>query len=440
MINASETRKERKMGDKSEQHNNKVRKPRDLVIPDLRNETEREYQYSKRPYQRDYLRGTEWDREERKEDTTRNTVSQNKQKSRKSNASSTKGRNRKNTKTTEKQPQKKITKNRRKNRKKTTSKIILTVACICAIIMGNIAGRWNAQLDQVLNQRKKGGVDLQEVKVDEGTLNQDSNIINILLVGADKRESWTEAGRSDCTMIATIDKKHKCLKLTSLMRDMYIDIPNHGKDKFNAAYSYGGISLLYQTIAYNFDLHLDGYIIVDFAAFKEVVRKLGGVKVNLTDAEANYLIKAYKKGPEAKVKPGLHKMSARQVLAYVRIRQDAAADFGRTQRQRNVMQAILTEVKTKSITEIMNLTGNLMKYVTTDLSNDEIYSYVKSVVMMGTTTLEQKRIPVDNSFKEERMGTQLVLVPDLTTNKQELQEFLFEYPEESSTNSQKKAD
>ena len=81
-----------------------------------------------------------------------------------------------------------------------------------------------------------------------------------------------------------------------------------------------------------------------------------------------------------------------------------------------------------------------MKYVTTDLSNDEIYSYVKSVVMMGTTTLEQKRIPVDNSFKEERMGTQLVLVPDLTTNKQELQEFLFEYPEESSTNSQKKAD
>ena len=126
-------------------------------------------------------------------------------------------------------------------------------------------------------------------------------------------------------------------------------------------------------------------------------------------------------------------MNARQVLAYVRIRQDAAADFGRTQRQRNVMQAILTEVKTKSITEIMDLTGNLMKYVTTDLSNDEIYSYVKSVVMMGTTTLEQKRIPVDNSFKEERIGTQLVLVPDLTTNKQELQEFLFQYSGKDNT-------
>ena len=174
-------------------------------------------------------------------------------------------------------------------------------------------------------------------------------------------------------------------------------------------------------------------MVVDFAAFKEVIRKLGGVKINLTDAEANYLVKAYKKGTEAKVKPGLHKLNARQALAYVRIRQDAAADFGRTQRQRNVMQAILTEAKTKSVSEIMDLTGTLMKYVTTDLDNDTIYSYVKSLVMMGTTELEQKRIPVDNSYSSQRIGTQLVLVTDVDKNKQELQDFLFQYAGKDDT-------
>ena len=68
---------------------------------------------------------------------------------------------------------------------------------------------------------------------------------------------------------------------------LYIEIPNHGTNKFNASYSYGGIALLYQTIAYNFDLKLDGYIIVDFSAFKKVINKLGGVEIELTEAEAN---------------------------------------------------------------------------------------------------------------------------------------------------------
>ncbi len=425
------------MGDNSDQ-NQKKRQNRDFIIPDLRNETDRQYQYSKRPYQREYLSGTEWDREEK--DTTRKSGGNTNKKSRQNKvgkkklnpthakaAKRNKNRYKKNNNT--KQP----TPNSRRNSRKLVGRIIMAVACVCAVILGNIAGRWNTQINQALNQRNTNGVNLQEVTIDEGSLSQDSEIINILLVGADKRESWSEAGRSDCVMIATIDKKHKCLKLTSLMRDMYVEIPNHGKDKFNAAYSYGGISLLYQTIAYNFDLRLDGYVVVDFAAFKEVIRKLGGVKINLTDAEANYLVKAYKKGTEAKVKPGLHKLNARQALAYVRIRQDAAADFGRTQRQRNVMQAILTEAKTKSVSEIMDLTGTLMKYVTTDLDNDTIYSYVKSLVMMGTTELEQKRIPVDNSYSSQRIGTQLVLVTDVDKNKQELQDFLFQYAGKNDT-------
>ena len=419
-----------------------------VSIPDFRKETQREYEYSKRPYQRDYLKGTDWDREttakEREKNVEmgrRNTRKQSngpqknrqnayrqvnslqpkKVHSQKVSATASKGKAKK------AKPSSKVLEKRKRMRKKIFARAGIAVLCLSSILVGNFLGKMHARFNKTLNMRNKASFDLSEVVVDESKLTYDTKIKNILIVGADKRESWSESGRSDCVMIATIDGKHQRLKLTSLMRDMYIDIPNHGKDKFNAAYSYGGISLLYQTIAYNFDLQLDGYVLVDFAAFKNVIRKLGGVEVSLTKAEADYLVKAYKHGSEAKVVPGMQNLNGKQALAYTRIRQDAAADFGRTARQRTVMQAILTKAKTKSSSQLLDLAGTVMPYITTDLSNDEIYGCLQDVVTMGITTMDQQRIPLDNSFTQQRINNQAVLVPDLATNKQALQEFIFDY-------------
>ena len=248
------------------------------------------------------------------------------------------------------------------------------------------------------------------------------------MVGADKRKAWKEAGRSDSVMIATMDLKHKQLKLTSLMRDMYVKIPGHGENRFNAAYSFGGVSLLYQTIAENFGIKLDGYVVVDFAAFKEVINTIGGVEIELTDAEYQYLVKAYaNKDDSAKyVKPGLNLMNGNQALAYTRIRQDAKADFGRTQRQRNVLQSIFTKVKGMSIGELKDLMNKILPSIVTDLTNDEITSYLLSVVMMGTTKFEQMRIPVDNSFQDAKIRGMAVLVLDFQKNQEALRNFIFE--------------
>lgn len=299
--------------------------------------------------------------------------------------------------------------------------------CCVAVVLGCVAGQLRARLDATLNMRAKSTVDLQEVVVDESKLASDTDIINILIVGVDKRPTWSEAGRSDCVMVGTLDKKHNRLKLTSLMRDMYVDIPNHGKAKFNAAYSYGGVKLLYQTIAYNFDLQLDGYVLVDFAAFLKVIKKIGGVEVTLTEAEANYLIKAYKHGTVTKVVPGKQVLNAKQALAYTRIRQDAAGDFGRTARQRTVMQAIFAKAKSKSSSELLGVAETVMPYITTDLSNDEILDFLTDTIRMGTLEIDQKRIPVDNSYGQQRINNQAVLVPDLDRNKQELKDFIFSY-------------
>ena len=128
----------------------------------------------------------------------------------------------------------------------------------------------------------------------------------------------------------------------------------------------------------------------------------------------------------------MQNLNGKQALAYTRIRQDAAADFGRTARQRTVIQALFTKAKTKSYTQLVDLAGTVMPYITTDLSNEEIFGYMSDVIRMGTTTIDQKRIPVDNSYVQQRINTQCVLAPDLTVNKKELQDFIFRYKGEET--------
>lgn len=308
-------------------------------------------------------------------------------------------------------------------------RFLMVTLFLAAILCGYGVARVQYEIDATLNlMDRTSEMTLSEVNVDGKKLVSEDKIINILLVGADKRESWKEAGRSDSVMIATLDMKHKELKLTSLMRDMYVAIPGYEDTKFNAAYSYGGISLLYQTIAENFGIRLDGYVIVDFAAFKDVINTMGGVDIELTEAEYQYLVTAYAHNNNSvkKVKPGRNKLNGTQALAYTRIRQDAQGDFGRTQRQRNVLQAIFKEAKSMSISELKKLAESVLPNVVTDVSNNQIYSYMTAVIMMGTTEIKQMRIPVDNGYYQDRIHNQAVLVVDWEINREALRNFIFE--------------
>lgn len=315
---------------------------------------------------------------------------------------------------------------KKKHRKKVLKRVILMTAVVLAVFVGNAVGRVQAQLNSMLNKMNRDtSADLSNASVDDSLLVYDKDVINILLVGSDKRASWTEPGRSDSTMIATLDLKNKRLKLTSLMRDMYVNVPGYGQDRFNAAYSFGGVKLLYETIASNFGIKLDGYAVVDFTAFKMVINTLGGVEIELTDAEQQYLTTAYKKGSVLKLKPGVNNMNGVQALAYTRIRQDAQGDFGRTERQRKVLQSIFGEVKAMSFSEIISLGEKIMPYISTDLTNEEITSYMKSVVMLGTTQIDQMRIPVDDSYTQDRIRNMAVLIPDMAVNTAALNDFIF---------------
>lgn len=268
-------------------------------------------------------------------------------------------------------------------------------------------------------------VDKEAMSSGEELLESDE-IINILLVGADKRESWTEAGRSDSCMIATIDLKHKKLKLASLMRDMYVDIPGYGMHKFNAAYSYGGVKLLYKTIVKNFGIKVQGYAIVDFAAFKKVIDALGGVNIKLTQEEYDILMSRYHKTSVLKLKPGINKMNGTQALAYCRLRQDKNADFGRTGRQRYVLNQILKKMKSKPKKKWVKVLKVALPEITTDLSEKEIMNYMLNVYLIGNTEVEQFRVPIDGTYYDQRVDGASVLGIDIEPNKKALEDFIFE--------------
>ena len=289
---------------------------------------------------------------------------------------------------------------------------------------------------------------LSSVDLSKYELASDTEIINILLVGADKNNDEQNAKgverRSDSMMIATLDVKHGELKVTSLMRDMYVEIPGYSKNKLNAAYSYGGIKLLYKTIAQNFGISMDGYMEVNFDAFVNVIDEIGGVEVTLTESEAeglqttNYI---RRKKNRKKVKVGTQVFNGYQALGYCRIRHGKKQangrmpgvytasgkgdDYGRTERQRLVMQAIVKKAKTKSPMELLELAEIIMPSIKTDLSKKDIYKYVLATAKMGTTELNQFALPVEGSFTSETINGQSCLVPDLDTNKSALKKFLF---------------
>ncbi len=326
-------------------------------------------------------------------------------------------------------------------------RVFLVIGILSSMTVGSGAAYLKHTGDSMLNMintDKSGKV--SDMDMSKYELDSDVEVVNILLVGADKNADEQDKDverRSDSMMIATLDVKHNKLKITSLMRDMYVEIPGYGGNKLNAAYSYGGISLLYKTIAQNFGVKMDGYVEVNFDAFVNVIDELGGIEVNLTESEAvnlrqtNYI----KRRKYRSVKKGKQIFNGQQALGYCRIRHGKKQadghypgvytasgkgdDYGRTERQRLTMQAILKKVKELSWNELISLAEVIMPNVKTDVDRDDIYSYLKTLICMGTTKIYQFSLPIQGGFTSQKIRGQDCLVPDLAANKSALKKFLF---------------
>ena len=247
----------------------------------------------------------------------------------------------------------------------------------------------------------------------------DQNDLNILIIGTDSRGE--DRGRSDSLMVAHYDQKRKQPKLISIMRDSYVDIPGYGKDKINAAYSYGGIELVRKTLKENFDLPIEYYVTINFDHFKEAIDNLFPKGVTL-DAEKDLEL------DQVFIKAGKQKMDGNTLLQYSRFREDEEGDFGRIRRQQQVLSAISQQVtNVTSLSKLPKTTGKLLGYVDTNLSESTILSVGKDFALGDTKKIETLAVPIDKTWEfNNDTPSGSVLELDTEANAKAIQTFLTE--------------
>ena len=239
------------------------------------------------------------------------------------------------------------------------------------------------------------------------------NIINFLLVGQDRREGEPRQ-RSDSMILVTINKSKKTLTMTSFLRDIWLTIPGYYDQRLNVPYVIGGFDLLNATLERNFGVSSDNNIEVDFNGFIDIIDTVGGVDIYLTSAEANHL----NESSDWNLHEGSNCLTGKQALDYSRIRV-IGMDFGRTNRQRTVLLSLFNKIKSLSWLEMYPLLNKILPLVTTDMTDDEILTYAKELlVILPELEIVSQRIPVDDYYYFATVqGNSVILLGEEGTQK-----------------------
>lgn len=338
--------------------------------------------------------------------------------------------------------------------------VLISLAVIVALVLMlalAVAIYWNAMLNKINHVDSSttaptlsseevaeilGGID-NEIAVDNTDptdplvtdesqmTSQGDKIINIMLIGQDKRtNSGVARGLSDTMILCSVNLEDKTITFTSFMRDMYVKLPNYngmtcGYNRINTNYALGGMGMLDQCLLENFGVEVDHNVEVDFEGFKDIVDLIGGVDIELTKTEANAM---NKKDSSWKMKEGVCHLNGEQALYYARLRK-IDSDFNRTNRQRNVMVAILAKLKTMNVADLHKLLNTVLPMITTDMTNEEITEYAALLIpILKDLEVQTLRIPADDAYYSANKGTEeepmYVLVPDLEKNRALLREYI----------------
>ena len=242
--------------------------------------------------------------------------------------------------------------------------------------------------------------------------------LNIALFGVDQ-EVDIDSGRSDVIMIMSIDKKNRAIKLCSVMRDTYVNIPGYGMDKLNHAYAYGGPQLAISTLNSNFDLDIKDCAAVSFSSMAKVIDIVGGVDIEVYESEVPHI-----RGVES---AGLQHLNGEQAVDYMRIRYVGHGDYQRTERQRTVLaQIISNELKVANPDTLPDLVSALLPYVSTSFSKADIVRIGLEVLAAQITTVKRERLPLDSTCEGRLINGIYYLVADLPANKAALHKYIYE--------------
>lgn len=321
--------------------------------------------------------------------------------------------------------------------------LILVVLIFAAVFMDRLLGSINrvpnghetlssSELEELIQPEQTRGEDYTGPAFNEGDITmptedaeviESENIVNILLLGQDRR-GGTKNSLTDVMMLCSINKETKTLTMTSFLRDLYLKIPGHRRnDKLNVAYPVGGFDMINATLEVNFGVKVDGNVEVDFSQFAKIIDLLGGVDIELTGAEAGHL-----NSDGFWLKSGMNHLNGEEALAYARIRA-IDSDFQRTNRQRNVITAIVNQFRNASLGQLTDTLTAALGMVTTNMTDAEIMRYaVELAPLLKDLQVVSQHIPVEGTYyfgdvKDQNI-VDCIFIRDFETNKKLLADVL----------------
>lgn len=321
-----------------------------------------------------------------------------------------------------------MSRDKKKNgkKKKSRGKKVLTVLAVLLVLFGAV---WYLAIGSIYGKMR-----YNRLETLAGEPLKENGVVNILLIGSDSRTEGDD-GRSDAMILLSVSSKTRTIHMTSLLRDMYVDIPGRNGNRLNAAYSFGGPELLLETVKQNLGIEVNRYAVVNFQAFANLVDAVNGVDLELTNEEVKWVNAYLNEYNELRGMPmetdyldtslsGMIHLNGAQSLAYSRNR-FIGTDFGRTERQRKVLSAVMKKLPAALVTNPNGLINGLFPNLTTNLTQTECLRLSLMGGKLLTYDIVQESIPLEGTYSSVTIRGMDVLQVDFDRNRAYLQEQLY---------------
>nr|WP_297932938.1 M56 family metallopeptidase [uncultured Lachnoclostridium sp.] len=277
--------------------------------------------------------------------------------------------------------------------------IIIALLCVVALTSSVIT------LSAVKEEKRPMVSSAKESNMDN-VLTKEEKTVTFLVVGVDSNDK--KIGRADSIVLLNWNPDNRMLSVRNLCRDMYVDVPGQEKNKLGYAYYAGGMDLLKKTVIQNLDVTVDYGMTVNYEGFEKIVNLLGGVTIDITKEEANYLNNTnyISQKKNRTIVAGENKLNGNQALGYARVRHiDTSTgqqnDFGRIERLQTLLRAVLSEMDSLKITDYRALFKEGFRNVDSEMTVLDGISHMESL-LKANYTVTCKTIPVEGSYQPKR--------------------------------------
>ncbi len=323
--------------------------------------------------------------------------------------------------------------------------IIFLLAGVACLIVPGFIDHIVGSVNKVSTERVSDSAVKDKNYLKSDQLIEDDEILNVMLFGEDDRKG-DKYGRTDTMILLSIDNIHKKIKLTSFQRDTYVYIPGEDiYEKINASYTLGGAELSIKTIEANFGIKIDKYAIVDFTGFKDIINKIGGVEMEISQDEIDYINYQMYKNGQADTRttitaaPGMVKLDGQEALWYARNRglskgEDGneigldGDDWDRTSRQRKLLTKLVADMKQKDLITIVDVATTIGPMITTNLTKDDITFLLTNVLTYINYEVVQNYVPQQNLwyYNNDTDAGSVIAITDLNAQRLALAEFIYD--------------